>query len=117
MTTDKMLAGKQGPVGKMIFNNPAKHNAVSLDMWDAAGELLSDFLADDAVRVIVLTGAGGKAFVSGADISKFADQRANAAAEATYDARTPPVRRMPYTSPKPTLPRPRHHCNGSRGPP
>ena len=112
MTTDRMLAEKQGPVGRMIFNNPAKHNAVSLDMWDAAGEILSDFLADDAVRVIVLTGAGGKAFVSGADISKFADQRANAAAEAKYDASTSQVRNMLYTSPKPTIAMIRGYCIG-----
>ena len=59
----------------MTFNNPERHNAVSLDMWEAATGILADFAADDEVRVVVLTGAGGKAFVSGADISKF-EQRA-----------------------------------------
>src|SRR3546814_3523562 len=107
-----MLDGTPGPAGTMSCTTHAKHSAVSVDMWDAAGEILSDFFADDAVRVIVLTGAGGKAFVSGADISKFADQRANAAAEAKYDARTSQVRSMLYTSPKPTIAMIRGYCIG-----
>ena len=60
----------------MIFNNPERHNAVSLDMWEATSRILDDFADDDDVRVVVLTGAGGKAFVSGADISKFESERA-----------------------------------------
>ncbi len=69
--TDKMLSRKEGGVGYLIFNNPERHNAVSLEMWQAASAILADFAADKDVRVVVLTGAGGKAFVSGADISKF----------------------------------------------
>ena len=69
--TDKMLSRKEGGVGYLIFNNPERHNAVSLEMWEAAARIIADFAADPAVRVAVLTGAGGKAFVSGADISKF----------------------------------------------
>jgi enoyl-CoA hydratase/carnithine racemase len=60
----------------MIFNNPEKLNAVSLEMWRAAELILDNFAADPAIRVVVLTGAGGKSFVSGAEISKFGDERA-----------------------------------------
>ena len=60
MTTDKMLAEKCGAIGVMTFNNVARHNAVSLEMWDTAEAILADFMADEAIRVIVLTGAGGK---------------------------------------------------------
>ena len=67
--TEKMLSRKEGSVGYVIFNNPERHNAVSLDMWQAAGEMLDDFRNDNNIRVVVVTGAGGKAFVSGADIS------------------------------------------------
>ena len=74
--TDKMLSRKDGRVGYVIFNNPERHNAVSLDMWAATSRILEDFAKDDEVRVVVLTGAGGKAFVSGADISKFESERA-----------------------------------------
>ena len=69
--TDKMLSRKEGGVGYVIFNNPERHNAVSLEMWAATRAILDDFRADNSIRVVVLTGAGGKAFVSGADISKF----------------------------------------------
>src|SRR5947207_1637360 len=65
--TSKMIAEKDGPIGRIIFNNPARHNAVSLDMWQAVSQIMDDFNTDDAIRVIVLSGAGGKAFVSGAD--------------------------------------------------
>src|SRR6478609_4609811 len=75
--TSKMLAEKDGAVGRLIFNNPARHNAVSLEMWQAVGQIMEDFDNDDAIRVIVVTGAGGKAFVSGADISEFKEKRAN----------------------------------------
>ena len=68
--TDKMLSRKEAGVGIVTFNNPERHNAVSLEMWEAAKEMLDAFAADSEVRVVVLTGAGGKAFVSGADISK-----------------------------------------------
>ena len=65
---DKLLAGREAGVGIVTFNNPDRHNAVSLDMWEACARVLQQFATDDAVRVVVLTGAGGKAFVSGADI-------------------------------------------------
>lgn len=85
MATDKMLSRKDGPIGSMIFNNPARHNATSLEMWQAADEILRDFANDPAIRVVVLSGAGGKAFVSGADISRFEDERATKEAIAHYN--------------------------------
>lgn len=84
LKTDKMQAETEGGIGWMIFNNPAKRNAVSLEMWQAVGEILQAFAADPAIRVVVMCGAGNRAFVSGADISQFADQRATAAASERY---------------------------------
>src|ERR1051325_3645834 len=75
--TDKMLSRKEGGVGYLIFNNPERHNAMSLEMWDATRRVLDDFEQDNNVRVVVLTGAGGKAFVSGADISEFEKLRSS----------------------------------------
>src|SRR5258708_24438551 len=83
--TDKMLSRREGRVGYMIFNNPERHNAVSLDMWDAASRIMDDFAKDNDIRVVVITGAGGKAFVSGADISKFESERSNEEAIARYN--------------------------------
>jgi enoyl-CoA hydratase/carnithine racemase len=71
-------------VGWMIFNNPARHNALSLEMWQAIGDILEYFSGNNDVRVIIMRGAGGKAFVSGADISEFDENRANAEQRASY---------------------------------
>ncbi len=112
MATDKMLAEKDGAVGRMIFNNPDKHNAVSLEMWQAAERILDDFARDDAIRVIVLAGAGGKAFVSGADISKFEDERATAEAVASYSAKTARVYEALEAVAKPTIAMIEGYCIG-----
>src|SRR5437016_11013417 len=85
MATDKMLSRKDGFIGSMIFNNPERHNATSLEMWQAADDILQDFAQDPAIRVVVLSGAGGKAFVSGADISKFETERASEEAVKHYN--------------------------------
>ena len=80
--SEKIIAKKENGVGWLILNNPERHNAISLEMWTAAMEAMHDFRADPSVRVMVMTGAGGKAFASGADISKFKDERQEAAAVA-----------------------------------
>lgn len=69
--TTKMLAQVGDGVGWMTFNNPARRNAVSLEMWKAIPRILEHFVKDPAIRVIAVTGAGDRAFVSGADISEF----------------------------------------------
>ena len=73
--TTRMLARKEGAVGWMVFNNPERRNAVGLDMWAAIPRILEDFERDPAIRVIALTGQGDRAFVAGADISQFEQQR------------------------------------------
>jgi enoyl-CoA hydratase len=112
MSSDKMLARKEGAVGHMVFNNPERHNAVSMEMWEAAEAILSDFNTDADIRVIVLSGAGGKAFVSGADISKFEDERAGAQAVKQYNATTARAYTNLYDSPKPTIAMIRGYCIG-----
>jgi enoyl-CoA hydratase/carnithine racemase len=77
MSEGKVVAEKDGHLGRVIFDNPKKHNAMSQAMWDELAETMQAFDADDDVRVVVLEGAGEKAFVSGADISKFESERAN----------------------------------------
>lgn len=84
LATEKMIARSDGAIGWMIFNNPQRHNALSLEMWQAVGEILPAFQQDPAVRLVVMTGAGDKAFVSGADISEFDDKRSSAEAAEEY---------------------------------
>ncbi len=110
--TEKMLARKADGIGWMTFNNPERHNAVSMEMWQAAERILTDFAEDPEVRVIVVTGAGGKAFVSGADISKFESERSGEAAVAAYQAQTAKVYDLLADSPKPTIAMIQGHCIG-----
>src|SRR3712207_3394970 len=112
MPTDKMIAEKADGIGWMIFNNPERHNAVSLDMWEAAIEVIADFERDEAVRVIVVRGAGEKSFVSGADISKFNDERAEKEAVQRYDAATEGAYSSLRASSKPTIAMIQGYCIG-----
>jgi enoyl-CoA hydratase len=101
--TDKMLEKRDGATGHLIFNQPEKRNAVSLAMWERATEILDAFEADPGIRVVVLSGAGGKAFVSGADISEFEEKRGTAEAQQHYNASTAAVYERIERFPKPTV--------------
>jgi enoyl-CoA hydratase/carnithine racemase len=83
--TTKMIARTEGGIGWMIFNQPEKHNAVSYEMWLAVPKIMAAFEGDPQVRVIVLAGAGERAFVSGADISEFEKKRGTTDAIKVYD--------------------------------
>jgi enoyl-CoA hydratase/carnithine racemase len=109
---DKMLARKDGGVGYVIFNNPQRHNAVSLEMWARTAEILEDFAKDDEVRVVVLTGAGGKSFVSGADISKFESERASLDATKIYNETVATANDGVAAFPKPTIAMIKGYCIG-----
>jgi len=110
--TDKMLSRKDGGVGIVTFNNPERLNAVSLDMWEATKRILDGFAADSDIRVVVLTGAGSKAFVSGADISKFESERANLEAARAYGAKSEAAFSSIAEFPKPTIAMIRGYCIG-----
>lgn len=85
LDTSKMLAHvDEHGIGWMIFNQPERHNALSLEMWQGISDILSLFSERDDVRLAVMRGAGGKAFVSGADISEFDSKRASAAQKDEY---------------------------------
>jgi len=81
LPTDKILARSGDGIGWLTFNQPEKRNAISLSMWEGVAAAARAFAADDSVRVVVMHGAGGKAFASGADISEFETSR-NSAADA-----------------------------------
>lgn len=110
--TDKMLARKDGRIGYVIFNNPERHNAVSMEMWEATKSILDGYAKDDEVRVVVLTGAGGKAFVSGADISKFGSERATPEAVEIYNNMTEMAYAGIHDFPKPTIAMVEGYCIG-----
>ena len=108
----KILTRVSGAIGHIIFNNPQRHNAVSLEMWDRVEQALSSFASDEAIRVVVLSGAGGRSFVSGADISKFEKERGSEEATKHYNARIKVVYDTIETYPKPTITMIDGHCIG-----
>jgi enoyl-CoA hydratase/carnithine racemase len=85
--TPKMLARVDEGIGWMVYNNPERLNAMSMEMQLAVPRILAAFQDDPDVRTIVITGAGERAFVSGADISEFGERRTSVDARAEYDAR------------------------------
>ncbi len=101
--TPRIVASIENAVGWLVFNNPAKRNALSLDMWQAIPAILDRFADDSAVRVVALRGAGGKAFLSGADISEFDRVRATAEQVASYDRITETAVMRLRDCPKPTV--------------
>ena len=113
MTSDnKILSKKNGPVGHLVFNNPEKRNAFSLEMSLAAADTLEDFAKDESIRVIVLSGAGDKAFVSGGDISKFEQARATTEQVENYNKTGERFRTLLKGSAKPTIAMVRGYCLG-----
>ena len=112
LNTDKMIAEKRDGVGWMTFNNPERRNATSLEMWEAIGTIMDDFSSDPDVRCCVMTGAGDKAFVSGADISQFKEKRNDAEAAAEYDRVSNESRRKLAEFEKPLIAMIRGYCLG-----
>jgi len=103
LAAGKILHSTLDGVSTVTFNNSAKHNAMSLDMWVALGEAVNALTADPEVRVIILSGAGGKAFISGADISQFEELRHNAEATAQYALQSAAARKALDECPKPII--------------
>jgi enoyl-CoA hydratase len=108
----KILQSVSDGVGVITFNNPEKRNAMSLDMWEGLGHALTELRDDPDVRVVILTGAGDKAFVSGADISQFEKNRHNAEASEEYSRKSAAQRALLADYPKPIIASIRGFCLG-----
>jgi enoyl-CoA hydratase/carnithine racemase len=111
--TERLIAKKEGATGWLIFNNPDRRNAVSVDMWEAVPQVLDQFEADPEVRLVVLAGAGDKAFVSGADISQFEKQRSGPEAVQRYEEIAEGAQGRLQTFDKPTVAMIRGYCLGA----
>lgn len=110
--TDRVQAWTEGAILHIRFNNPAKHNALSVDMWQAVPPLLARAEQDEAIRAVVFSGAGDKAFVSGADISQFEDMRAAREAVKQYEVMAEEALMAIYRCAKPTVACIRGYCIG-----
>jgi enoyl-CoA hydratase/carnithine racemase len=110
--TERVNTWLDGSTLFIQFNNVARHNALSVDMWEAVPVLLNQAEHDARVRLVVFTGAGEKAFVSGADISQFEDLRAAREAVTRYEHMAETALMGIYNFPKPTLACIRGFCIG-----
>jgi enoyl-CoA hydratase len=110
--TDKLLVQAADSIAIVTLNNPAKRNALSSDMRAALPGLLEALRADPDVRVVVVTGAGDKAFASGADISEFGEQRTDPAARAEFDRGMAAISRGWASLDKPVIAMIRGFCMG-----
>jgi enoyl-CoA hydratase/carnithine racemase len=102
-SADTILVDRDGSIGTITLNQPHKHNAITLAMWDELHQTVAALDEDVAIRVIVVRGTGTNAFSAGADISEFHEKRSNADQNAAYtrsyvaaqdriaDARTPTI--------------------------
>src|SRR5258706_2028553 len=75
---EPILVSRDGAIATVSLNNPERLNALNKAMWTRLGEAMRELSADDALRCVVVRGAGEKAFAAGADIAEFAGERADA---------------------------------------
>ena len=111
-STERVQTWLDGSTLHIRFNNVARHNALSVDMWEAVPPLLKIAETDGRVRLVVFSGAGEKAFVSGADISQFEDMRAAKEAVTRYEQMAEEALMSIHDFPKPTLACIRGWCIG-----
>jgi len=110
--TDQLIVTKENGVGTVKFDNQARRNAMTFEMWEGLGIVIDDFNTDSDVRVIVVSGEGGKAFCAGADISQFAEKRSSEDAVAIYNATTDRSSKILATATKPTIAKIEGFCIG-----
>lgn len=112
MSNAELITQKDGAIGWLTFSNAARLNAMSFDMWKAVPAAIDAFAQDAEIRVLVLRGAGEKAFVSGADISEFEEKRGTADAVEAYNAAGDAASAAIQACAKPTLAMIRGYCIG-----
>jgi enoyl-CoA hydratase/carnithine racemase len=110
--TEDLVVERSGAVATLVLNRPDSHNAVRLGMYEALPDLLAEVDGDQAVKVLVVRGAGQKAFASGADISEFREVRANAETARAYNERVAAAELALEGMSKPTIAMVHGYCIG-----
>lgn len=111
-STNKLIVRKADGIGWMAFNDPARHNAISVDMAEAVPAVMADFDADPDVRVVIVTGMGERAFAAGSNISAFGDVRTNPAQNRKYHEMNERSYNAVYECSKPTIAMIHGYCIG-----
>ena len=103
MSEGKLRVERDGPIGRLVLDNPARRNAIGAEMWRAIPKAMAELDADSAIRCIVLRGEGTAAFAAGADISEFEMRRSSAAGVKAYEALIDAAHYAIENSPKPVI--------------
>jgi enoyl-CoA hydratase len=103
MSKGKLRVERDGPVGRLVLDNPQRRNAIGADMWRAIAPAMVGFNADASIRCIVIRGEGTQAFAAGADISEFEKNRASEGDVKDYEAGTSAAHHAIESSPKPVI--------------
>ena len=112
VSTDRIIAAKAAGVGYLRLNQPEKHNAISYAMWVAIDEVMRSFRDDDEVRVVVMSGEGGRAFSAGADISEFSEIRSTREQIEVYEEAGRAAYEAITHCPKPVIAQVQGYCVG-----
>jgi enoyl-CoA hydratase/carnithine racemase len=110
--SDEILLERAGAVATVVLNRPQSHNAITLDMYRELPGLLAGLDADPQVKVVVVRGAGRKAFASGADISEFERERGDAESARRYNEHVAAAERALAGMAKPTIAMVHGYCIG-----
>jgi enoyl-CoA hydratase/carnithine racemase len=112
MSEGKLRVERDGAIGRLVLDNPARRNAIGGDMWRAIPRAMAKLDADPEIRCIVLRGEGMVAFAAGADISEFEKRRSSAADVKAYEALIDGAHHAIENSPKPVIALIHGYCVG-----
>ncbi len=112
MSAGRLRVERDGPIGRLVLDNPERRNAINADMWRAIPPAIAGFEADPDVRCIVLRGEGTAAFAAGADISEFEKNRASESDVKAYEAATSAAHHAIEHSSKPVIAQIHGFCVG-----
>ena len=112
-TGPRIEATSADGIGRIVLNNPRRMNAMAPSMWRAISETLARFASDDAVRCVVFSGAGEKAFCSGVDTSEFGEDEDDPRIVIAQDAEVHRILAEIHAFPKPTIARIHGYCVGA----
>lgn len=115
LPSDELLTERRGAVQWIIFNRPSARNALTWQMYDRLVEECEAINRDGGIRAVVLTGAGGKAFVAGTDISQFRDHFRTEQDALDYEARGSEVMTALESVRVPTIAAIAGSCTGAGG--
>jgi enoyl-CoA hydratase/carnithine racemase len=110
---DELIIEQDGAVARLTVNRPEVRNALSIGIIQRIAQTLRGLSRDRAVRVFVLTGAGDRVFISGADVGEFREQLATPESALSYDAAAEQLQSALREVPQPVIARIQGHAVGS----